>query len=322
MKHERNVGGLRKNAEKKKEIAREKTDAAIQQLLKEDRSINFKTVAEVAGVSTAWLYKETDIKERIERLRESGVKKQKLVLPQKATDASKDAKYQALKRRLQEIEAENRGLREHLEAIHGRQRVLADENEIQCREIERLTKSLFEAMSEIERLKQGSVFPQNQSTKKEDSYKGKDEKTKNKVTSLSTRRNSSNRIIPQIESELEALGLKPNSTLSKVISSTEEEAVLSAIESLKEAQGRGEVPNPIGFLVMAIKERWMPNENYKHKAERILFNEWYDIAKKRGLVEGAMGIDGVQYVLTVEGKQIPFSQMLIQYSLDTLKNME
>ena len=53
MRHERNVDGLRKNGENKKEITRKKTDAAIQQLLKEERPINFKTVAEVAGVSTA-----------------------------------------------------------------------------------------------------------------------------------------------------------------------------------------------------------------------------------------------------------------------------
>ena len=98
MRHERNVDGLRKNGENKKEIARKKTDAAIQQLLKQERPINFKTVAEVAGVSTAWLYKETEMKERIERLRESGTIKQKLVLPQHScTDASKDAKYQALR---------------------------------------------------------------------------------------------------------------------------------------------------------------------------------------------------------------------------------
>ena len=72
---------------------------------------------------------------------------------------------------------------------------------------------------------------------------------------MSTRRNSSSGISPQIKSELEALELKLNSTLSKTISSTSEEVVLLAIESLKEANARGEVPNPVGFLVMAIKEK-------------------------------------------------------------------
>ena len=235
--NERNVDGLRKNAEKKKNLTRKKTDAAIQQLLKEDRPINFKTVAEVTGVSTAWLYKETDIKERIEGLRESGTGKQKSVPPQqKVTDASKNAKYQALKQRLQEVEAENRGLRENLEAIHGRQRVLADENEAQRREIERLTKSLFEVTAEIDRLKQGSVFPQNHSTNEGDSYKGRDEKRNNKVTSLSTRRNSSSGISPQIQSELEALGIDLNSTLNKTIRSVSEKVVFSAMETLKEQE--------------------------------------------------------------------------------------
>ena len=225
------------------------------------------------------MYKETDTKERIERLRESGTRKQKLLLMHPRMPSTKHEE-----RRLQEVEAENRGLREHLEAIHGRQRVLADENEVQRREIERLTKSLFEATSESERLKQGSVFPQNYSTNEGDSYKGRDEKRKNKVTSMSTRRNSSSGISPQIQSELEALELKPNSTLNKTISSNGEEAVLSAIEALKEAQSRGEVPNPSGFLVRAIKERWTANKKLEDQSEKEAFNEWFPLARKQGLV--------------------------------------
>ena len=153
--HERNVEGLRQNAQKKRQEAISRTEEGIKQLVKEGRSVNFKTVAEVADVSTAWLYKESEIKTRIEYLREQGGDKKKSVhAQQKATEASKDAKYQALKQGLEQVEAENRGLRDHLEAIHGRQRVLVDENETQCREIERLTKLLNEANAEIEIFKQ------------------------------------------------------------------------------------------------------------------------------------------------------------------------
>jgi hypothetical protein len=121
MKHERNVEGLRQNAQKKRQEAIKRTDAGIQQLLKEKRSVNFKSVAEVAGVSTAWLYKEPEIKTRIERLREQGsLSSKKAPLKQRASDASKDAIIKTLKDRCGKLDAEVRGLREQLEVVYGR----------------------------------------------------------------------------------------------------------------------------------------------------------------------------------------------------------
>jgi hypothetical protein len=120
MKHERNVEGLRQNAQKKRQEAIKRTDSGIQQLLKEKRSINFKSVAEVAGVSTAWLYKEPEIKARIEQLREQGSPSSKKAPPkQRASDASKDAIIKTLKDRCGKLDAEVRGLRQQLEVVYG-----------------------------------------------------------------------------------------------------------------------------------------------------------------------------------------------------------
>lgn len=121
MKHERNVEGLKQNAQKKRQEAIQRTDAGIQQLLKEKRSVNFKTVAEVAGVSTAWLYKEPEIKARIEQLRQQGSPSSKKAPPkQRASDASKDTIIKALKNRCGQLDAELKGLREQLEVVYGR----------------------------------------------------------------------------------------------------------------------------------------------------------------------------------------------------------
>jgi len=121
MKHERNVEGLRRNAQKKRLEAIERTDVGIQQLLKEKRSVNFKSVAEVAGVSTAWLYKEPEIKARIEQLREQGSSSSKKAPPrQRASDASKDAIIKTLKDRCGKLDAEVKGLREQIEVVYGR----------------------------------------------------------------------------------------------------------------------------------------------------------------------------------------------------------
>jgi Family of unknown function (DUF6262) len=154
MKHERNVDGLRRNAQKKKEEAVKRTDQAIQQLLYEARPINFKAVSEEAGVSTAWLYKEEQIKQRIESLREQGITKQKLVAPkQQATDIYEEPKYLDLKNKFQEIEAENRELRGQLEASYSRQKTLTEENEAKQSKIEQLTKLLSETQAEIASLR-------------------------------------------------------------------------------------------------------------------------------------------------------------------------
>jgi small-conductance mechanosensitive channel len=120
MKHERNVEGLRQNAQKKRQEAIKRTDAAIQKLLKDKRPVNFKTVAEVAGVSTAWLYREPEIKTRIERLREQGSHTKKAPPQQMTSDASKDAIIKTLKERCAKLDAEIRGLREQLEVVYGR----------------------------------------------------------------------------------------------------------------------------------------------------------------------------------------------------------
>lgn len=67
--NQRNVEGLRQSAQKKRQEAIERTEAAIVQLLKSHQPINFNSVAEVAGVSKTWLYNQHDFRTRIENLR-------------------------------------------------------------------------------------------------------------------------------------------------------------------------------------------------------------------------------------------------------------
>ncbi|WP_223825588.1 DUF6262 family protein [Candidatus Enterovibrio altilux] len=54
----------------KKEEGLKKTNEATKRLIKKKEVINFNTVAEEAGVSKAWLYKESDVAERIKRIRD------------------------------------------------------------------------------------------------------------------------------------------------------------------------------------------------------------------------------------------------------------
>ncbi len=126
----RNVDGLRTAARAKSEATREKVENALREMTKpvtkpnERRpSINFKTVAEWAGVSQAWLYQpETkDIADRIRELRDQQSPTPKVVIPlqERATDASKDTLIAALRKRVKQQEEEIRELRRQLEVAYG-----------------------------------------------------------------------------------------------------------------------------------------------------------------------------------------------------------
>ncbi|MBD2123417.1 DUF6262 family protein [Trichocoleus sp. FACHB-262] len=118
MKHERNVEGLKRNAQKKKQATLERAEQAIKQLLKENKPINFQSIANAAHVSTAWLYDNAEIRERIEHLREQQASKPP-TRKQSTSSASKDGIITALKRRIGKLEVENQKLREQHEVAYG-----------------------------------------------------------------------------------------------------------------------------------------------------------------------------------------------------------
>src|SRR6266487_2581218 len=79
----RNTEGLRASAKKKAAATEQRAEAAIALLLKEQRPINFKAVAETAGISTAWLYEHDAIKQRIIHLRTQQVPKPRVKISSK-----------------------------------------------------------------------------------------------------------------------------------------------------------------------------------------------------------------------------------------------
>jgi Family of unknown function (DUF6262) len=120
MTHRRNVEGLRKSAQAKSARVLQRVNEAIRLLLQQKRPVNFKTVAEAAGVSTPYLYQNQAIRERIMHLRgqiipPAGVKPKR----GKVSDASRDAVIETLRLRLKELEGDNRELRKQIEVAYG-----------------------------------------------------------------------------------------------------------------------------------------------------------------------------------------------------------
>jgi hypothetical protein len=118
---ERSIDGLRRSAQTKAETTKRRAEEAITLLLKERRSITFKAVAETAQISTAWLYANEDIKQRIIHLRSQQTPKAHIALPvrEQASNASKDTMIAALQQRVKEQAAEIRELKRQLEVVYG-----------------------------------------------------------------------------------------------------------------------------------------------------------------------------------------------------------
>src|SRR5216684_7456348 len=66
----RNTSGMIAHAHLRKEEKRKRVDEVVTRLLREQQTINFHTVAKAAGVSKAYLYSQSDLRERIETLRQ------------------------------------------------------------------------------------------------------------------------------------------------------------------------------------------------------------------------------------------------------------
>lgn len=118
---ERNTDGLRAHAQQKAVDTARRAEAAIAHLLKEQRPVNFKTVAETAGISTAWQYGNEVLKQRIRHLRLQQTPAVQVKIPprEQASSASKDAMVAALRQRIQKLEKENRDLKQQVEIANG-----------------------------------------------------------------------------------------------------------------------------------------------------------------------------------------------------------
>ena len=118
---ERNIDGLRAHAQQKAVDTARRAEAAIAHLLKEQRPVNFKAVAETAGISTAWLYGNETLKQRIMhfRLQQTPAVQVKIPPREQASSASKDAMITAFRQRVQKLEKENRDLKQQVEIASG-----------------------------------------------------------------------------------------------------------------------------------------------------------------------------------------------------------
>lgn len=110
---------LKQLHQERKEKTYIKVDEAIKRLVRANENINFNSVASEAGVAKATLYNHSDLRERIETLRQQ--QSQSLTQQQikrKMNDNNKEALIESLKRKNKKLEEENKKLREQLKVAY------------------------------------------------------------------------------------------------------------------------------------------------------------------------------------------------------------
>jgi cell shape-determining protein MreC len=114
------------HAQRKSQQAQQRVHQAIDQLLQEQHTVNFNTVAKAANVTKSYLYAHQDVRERIEVLRTQQGKERlerqwaEHQQHQARTAKTKDVLLAAKDQRIKALEAENRQLKEELKVARGK----------------------------------------------------------------------------------------------------------------------------------------------------------------------------------------------------------
>jgi len=118
---QRNTSGLAAHAKQRAECKQQQVEQAISKLIRENRLVNFNTVATSAGVTKAYLYNHPELRDRIEALRAS---QRNNLAPQRTlsgrTEGSREVLLAAKDRRIKELEQENLRLKEELKMALGK----------------------------------------------------------------------------------------------------------------------------------------------------------------------------------------------------------
>ncbi len=111
-------------AARRHELTRAKAVQALRELDRAGTPVTFAGVAQAAGISRSWLYTQPDIRDQIQRLRNSTSRIPGVPVPagQRSTDTSQRARLTAALQRNQALADENARLRRQLARALGDQR--------------------------------------------------------------------------------------------------------------------------------------------------------------------------------------------------------
>lgn len=252
----RKIEALQEAAALKALVTAERVERALDKMLKQGQVINFKSVGDVANVSTAYLYKHPELRNRIETLRDQQKNSSKLKQPPPASDNSKAVIIYNLRAENKKLRTDVDELRRINESLTGRLYQLQNTNNL------------------AERLRIENESLQRQVKELQNSLAECESKLPNKVTPISKAKRKSNDIPESIKTKLDNLGVKQNATLVKVINSSSELEVLTALDAVLQYARVNDISNIGGLVVDAIKQKWQPSAPLKSGLQESEFSLW------------------------------------------------
>ncbi len=337
----RNTSGLEAHVQQKRESAIKRTEDAIAKLERENRPVNFKTVSEESGVSRTWLYKEPEIKDKINQIKNKQINKscsRKNIVNQLNNQFIDISQIDELKTKIKKLSTENYTLRNHLEVVYGmtepqlveKVKILQQENEylkerikvngnnidgqfeVYIQSLESENQNLRKENQQIEQLKTDLKLVQ----QKLYEYQRKDI-SEPKLIVLERNQQElidNNSIIDTIKPRIKDIGIRLNKKLKELIESLEKKQVQNSVSAVEEYLATGKkVKSKAGLLRKALEEAWTPNFT---DSERVInqtedtFSEWYKLAKEEGIVQASQGTRKGILVLEPTGEWTPFEAML------------
>lgn len=111
-----NTKALIDYSKRKTSNTQKKVEEALKRMIKRQMKINFNSVSEEASVSKGFLYKDEELRHRIETLRkqQDGLSSPKQV-KRNMSDKSKDVLIASLRNRIEKLEEENKRLKKQLQ---------------------------------------------------------------------------------------------------------------------------------------------------------------------------------------------------------------
>lgn len=302
----RKIEALQEAAAEKALVTAERVEKALEKMVKQGHIITFKSVAHVANVSTAYLYKQAELRSQIETLRDQQKNRSKPKQPPPASDNSKAVIIYNLR-------AENKKLRTDIDELR--------------RINESLTGKLYQLQTTnnlAERLRTENESLQQKVKELQNILAECESKLPRKVTPISRVKQKSNDISESIKTKLDSLGVKLNATLFKVINSTSELEVLTALDAVEQYALFNDVSNTGGLVVDAIKQKWEPSAPSKatliissSESQESEFSRWFEAARKKGIVLASqLDRDTKEIILYLrDGSTATYTKMKQQYPL-------
>ena len=119
MTRKSNTTAIIQLSKEKSENTKIRVEKTISEMALKKDKINFNSVAQKANVSKSWLYKQEDIRTRIETLRGMQISELNPRKPNKSL-RSEEVLIKTLKSRIKSLEEENKQLKDQVQKLHGK----------------------------------------------------------------------------------------------------------------------------------------------------------------------------------------------------------